>query len=343
MFKDETVLLLGAGSSIPFGLPTGDDLRKSIGKSVSGFLAQEQQQHGGAIVRGQKSAEFIQSPIRFLYENVQNRGASASLMSLEKLSQFVNALNQSTQTTIDRFLHDNAEFRELGKILITAMLLRSVYKNAPYKDLIQLNDFSSPPSINWVSTLVNLIREGARDADHLEDDNNLTIITFNYDTILEHILNEHLCANQRHKGGNIKKICPVHHVHGKVEMPRIIEGDFILEHILKEAQSFYLIREASPDQPFIRFKESAHDTAQRILSSAERIHAMGFSFDEYNTAAIGLDVFSWPDQIFALNYNGHHGVTRRLNKMGVPTTNIISGSQQEAYDCKTALEQGFLE
>ncbi|MCJ7813396.1 hypothetical protein MUP95_08810 [bacterium] len=100
MIETPTVFILGAGSSKPYGYPTGSDLRKKI-CNKDAFLSEFNN-----IINQRGSAYYNREKLRIDAENLQER-----------------FLKSSTQS-IDLFLSRNENLKEIGKIAITTMVLR---------------------------------------------------------------------------------------------------------------------------------------------------------------------------------------------------------------------------
>lgn len=141
MINSKTVLVLGAGASMPYGLPSGDQLYDLVCDSTNSDLIMFSQMGFPA----------------------------------ERLKKFTREMRYSGCTTVDEFLENRKEFAEIGKMLIAFCLI-------PYEQNYKLfeNNFS-----NWYKYLFKRMK--SKNASDLVN-NNLTILTFNYDRSLEHFL-----------------------------------------------------------------------------------------------------------------------------------------------------------
>ena len=116
MIREPTVLILGAGASAPYGLPTGWDLRRQI---LTGLNAQ-----------------------------MFDERLSPSSAHPDAIAEFQQAFRQSGQYSIDAFLEHRVEYMEIGKRAIAATLLpqesTAALFNDPdddwYKQLLQAMD-----------------------------------------------------------------------------------------------------------------------------------------------------------------------------------------------------------
>jgi len=90
MIKNKTVLVLGAGASMPYGFPSGQGLVDIICDS--------------------------DNPSKKLV-------AEGAVVAPNEVSSFVNALSEADPESIDVFLGNNPEFEKVGKAAIAATLL----------------------------------------------------------------------------------------------------------------------------------------------------------------------------------------------------------------------------
>lgn len=102
MITKPTVFILGAGASAPYGLPTGEELRKKIldnstNDSYQGLFAQ------------------------MGYDS-------------KKLDEFTEAFRRSGTSSIDAFLEHRPEFLKIGKIAISIFIINSEEENRLYID-----------------------------------------------------------------------------------------------------------------------------------------------------------------------------------------------------------------
>ncbi len=341
MFTKDTAIILGAGSSIPFGLPSGEQLAEKIQSSLSAI--RRDASSGVRDLRGGALNSFISKPHQYMYSNLPNEVRARPDWRGEHLLDFERTLQNSPQTTIDRFLFENERFRYLGKIFITTALIATAYKIDSIRNVLSLNRFNDIQATDWAQPFLTRIREGASDADALEGRSRVQIVTFNYDTVLEHIIKTHLCNTERHQGGDHEKICPIHHVHGKILMPPEIQVSELIPHILDQSTRFNLIHEEpAEDREFLDFSATELDRATSCISNADEIFALGFAFDEFNTEVIDFNGRYAGDSVYALNFDGNLGFARRLSRLDVPAKNILSGTQQNPMGCATAINAGFL-
>ena len=148
MITEKTVLITGAGASVPYDYPAGESLVKLICEGLGAY-------HGS----------LTNSTKRLI-----DLGFGAEIVL-----GFVDALRKSGRLSVDAFLEHRTEFIEIGKCAIAQQLIRQEY---PEKL------FSVDSSENWYQYLFNKMSTSFEDLSA----NELSIVTFNYDRSLEHYL-----------------------------------------------------------------------------------------------------------------------------------------------------------
>lgn len=264
MIKQKTVIVLGAGASAPYGLPTGLRLRQLIceNDAMSPFSK----------VRG---------------AGIKGETMSARLFKLIEVSEtetleFIESFKHSSVSSIDAFLARRKNFESLGKLIISFQLCRYEHRSLLYK---------SKNDDDWYSALWNALVDEITLPQHLIN-NQLRIISFNYDRSLEYFLHQaavHTFGIDGETANSILEGMDILHpygVLGKLE-PLANEGgrpysNDLTQSILKVAASgIQIIPEARDDAP-------AFDKARDWFAWAEQICFLGFGFDPLNVKRLGL-------------------------------------------------------
>jgi hypothetical protein len=191
MIIENTVFILGAGASKPYGFPTGYELNWEI---IEKFSA--------------KMINIAEDFNRYSVDNMK-----------KDIDFFINYLKDTPQTSIDLFLKRNPRFSILGKKAIILTLLDSEKESFVHftkKDV----------SENWYSSIFQHMIEGLDEPDSYKQfgDNKITFITFNYDRSLEYYLQFSLSKNfsealQYGNKGLINEVMSkinIYHVYGEL-------------------------------------------------------------------------------------------------------------------------------
>ncbi|OQA01161.1 MAG: hypothetical protein BWY69_01470 [Planctomycetes bacterium ADurb.Bin401] len=185
MIKEETVFILGAGASVPYGFPTAMNLRTKICSDNS----------------------FAHVYIKNMY--FASEGQKSLLISEDK--KFRHKFADSEVKSIDSFLainKDNQSFNKIGKLSIGYHILNF--------------EASSKLTNNWLQTLYNKMLEGLITSNGFKkfNLNKISFITFNYDRTLEQFFLKALSNTFSHAPYDeivqIVNTLPIHHVYGSI-------------------------------------------------------------------------------------------------------------------------------
>ena len=252
MITIPTVLVLGAGASCPYGFPTAKQLRNDICDAFSSRDAP------GSRLLGDNSAPA------------------------KKFLEFREAFWKSGTSSVDAFLKGRPEFLDVGKLAIAYCLI-------PYEDEKNLYD-PSEPDRHWYLHLSERLNLSFDEFEH----NNLSIVTFNYDRSLEHYLFTSLLNwHGRLLDDCIEKFAklPIIHVYGqlgKIPYPQLgcrqylpFGGD--------EKKVSGAVVGASEGITLLHEQASDLSEARKLLTAAERICFLGFSYQLLNLKRLQLD------------------------------------------------------
>jgi hypothetical protein len=256
MITENTVFIVGAGASRPFGYPTGIELRRQI------------------------CAEFPKQ-LNFLLTGQPIFNRDHSPKAVVDALDFSQAFRDASVRSIDRYLAINQEFSEIGKMAIALSIL----------DVESRSKFDDGLEDNWYFYLYNRMVDGFRTADSYEQfgDNKVTFITFNYDRSLEHYLFK--CLRATFPGVPEKEIVkqlnriPIHHVYGQVDtLPwqggnKAYGAKYGYEDLLSITHNIKTM--------FERTGPETQQVASRI-NGARAIYFLGFGYDASNMKTIGL-------------------------------------------------------
>jgi len=309
MITSPTVLILGAGSNVEYGFPTGDQLRMEI---IEGLWSDTGAMHQGFANSFHYDSSFISEFGRAFYES------SAS---------------------IDRFLETNPNYKQLGYDAITHVLTR-YERLATSHEKIREGLYKSP-TLGWYDYLWSKLDEG----DDKSANNKLSIITLNYDRSLEQYLA--MAWRHIHKAddatiGEFLERLKFTHLYGTIGGQPFIDalhsssrplpipfGD--TEHPTESAATLKIV-ERTDDVAV----SDAFGTAHDLIAEAEFIFMLGFGFDWLNCErlAIGEHIRDGK-RVFGTAYNmgeGSKGEALKLLGLGGGKCTLHSGTCLELFD-----------
>jgi hypothetical protein len=191
LIDTDTVFILGAGASKPYGYPTGKELRSYICTDFNGELVG-------------------------IYENSTNKIYGIMESYLSNASKLAKEFNDSSIPSIDLFLARKPEYSNVGKLAIIMKILNDEQKS-------KFREQSKYPEQDWYSYLYNRMTSSLIEPDSYKNfrNNEVTFITFNYDRSLEQFFYESLknsfnFASNEEIVEELSKIS-FHHVYGKIE------------------------------------------------------------------------------------------------------------------------------
>lgn len=308
MIKDNCVLILGAGASAPYGFPTAAELKSII---CSQFISQWS---GFVKIR-------TQTPFSNDYLDEQ----------IKKAKNFVHDFKKFEHDSIDLFLTINRKHSDIGKKAIYLNIL-----NAESKSILGRR------IKNWYTTLFGLMISGITHPDSIEEfiDNNITIVTFNYDRSLENYLYESFMNYNNSKDEtekiNILKRLKIYHVYGKLaDLPW--END---KESLKFGQEIWSNQlDEKKDNIKTIHERNTGEMEQMIhaVQTADKVYYLGFGFAPENVEILQINN-NRPDQlIYVSDYeNRSERIETQMHGLGIwneNSTNICNGG-----DCKRMVE-----
>ncbi len=292
MINKRTVLILGAGASMPYGFPSGQQLIKEIYDNLE-YKTSE----------GEKGIQFKNKPNRNeKLEDIKDLG-----FSYKEIEDFRSDLRQSNLISIDTFLINRHKYMEIGKIIIAQALMKYEIKE-------KLTEFNNHwYKYLWQKMIIDTV------FDNFES-NKISFITFNYDRSLEQFLFSSIKAtfgkNDQETANKLKSI-PIIHVYGKLgDLPWQNDTFKPYEPILgkyktlKDLGSF--IRIIYDDKR--RFDPLSYEYS--LLENSENIYFLGFGYHRINIYKIGIG---------SLKNKTFHGTTYNLTELEVEEIkNIIN-------------------
>ena len=252
MIKRKTVLVLGAGASKPYGLPTGLELR--------------------GLIRAMRDiqADDMRTPI---FEACGVRWADVGTIAQN--------FRDSGVMSIDAYLEKHAELVEAGKVMMARELCRL---ENPKEVVGQAND-------HWYEYLWHHMHPGLTDP-HEVSRNQIRILTFNYDRSLEFFLYTAIKSTFRisdEAALAAMQRLPIEHVYGQVgpfhfadsATARAYRRELSTEGLRLAADGLKIVPDARRDDPVFK-------SARDWFRWADDICFLGFGFDPTNCERLGL-------------------------------------------------------
>ncbi|MFZ2315829.1 MAG: hypothetical protein WAW86_09275 [Gammaproteobacteria bacterium] len=237
--------------------------------------------------------------------------ASVKLSQIKEFATLKNALKQFDPVSIDVFLNNHQSHALAGKAMIIYALLKCEdpsafgigYKRKP--ESWKASQSYIVEDDNWYSYLLADIMSGCVKPDDIVN-NNLNIITFNYDMSLDYILYKKLSNVEMFKDDGIAKnyiddlvLNKIHHVYGKLynESSQEVYGFHQLKpsNVDAKTNAIRLFQAISSSEliKLIKDRLLAHKDGfyKSLIEQARKIIIIGFGFDRDN-----LDVLGFPSR-----------------------------------------------
>jgi hypothetical protein len=250
MINVPTVLVLGAGASVPYGFPSAEELKR--------------------LICGAFDIQTNPHPAQFLADRYD--------YSLEQFAEFREALSKSGKTSVDEFLEHRKEFVDVGKLAIAYCLI-------PYENENNLFLTEARRGGDWYQYLFNKLNAPF----HEFAGNQLSVVTFNYDRSLEHYLLttlQNAYGRSYEECAELVAKIPIVHVYGqlsRVPYPKPDSRPYYPKAELSmsagnAAQGIKILHDADP-----KFEE-----AHKLLIQAKTICFLGFSYHPVNVQRLAL-------------------------------------------------------
>lgn len=264
MITQNTVFILGAGSSYPYGFPLGLKLRE---------------------LAYQKAAP--------MFQNFHNKMGGDFLSEINNLAQkFTRHFKDSADQSIDWFLKKFPEYSSVGKFLILDIILQAENDSKFLEDIRP--EFRNQ---DWYWYLYNEMSKYPKGEINpgIFLQNDVKFITFNYDRSLEHFLytsysNGHNFEKYKTTPLELFKKIPFLHVYGKVaRLDWEREGEESFIGYKGYQQSFDNLDRLKDNILLIDEREAKKNTEfGNLILQAERIFFLGFSYADENLEMLDI-------------------------------------------------------
>jgi len=266
MIGEQTLFILGAGASAPYGYPTGDQLRKEIIKEFPDKVGYD---------------DYCQGLEKDLIEDI--------IQMANELSKY---FGRSRTSSIDLFLSRRPRFYEIGRRAI-AQIIFEREKGSKFE--YDMKDASQ----DWYKYLYRRMSETLIDAESYMgfSANQVSFITFNYDRSLEHYLYDALINSFDIPLHSIqtKELFPfkVIHIYGKLadldwEDPEGVRyGSYFIPKMISNINIIY------DETNEVELKKSI----TQEITKAKRIFFLGFGYADENLEILGIPEILTDDKV----------------------------------------------
>ncbi len=253
------VFVLGAGASKPYEYPTGYELRTKLLESNR------------------------LTTIPLIGQQLINSLKVKTIKEAHQLhDEFKTVFKKSGLDSIDHFLTNNPKYDEIGRILISSVLIEC--ENNSF-----VRDLGEKEKENWMAYFYNIYfsRIIGDDGLKLLKDKSFDI-TFNYDRSLEYFLFSSLAniyhayfTNNPKDYENIRAKIKIHHMYGSLGMLDYEkQGEPGYKEIKLQSGPLQLYKNINIIHDKDRERSSA--VSRSLLENADTIIFLGFGYDEYN-------------------------------------------------------------
>jgi hypothetical protein len=307
MITVPTLLVLGAGASIPCGYPSGIVLRDELRE----------------LARVKESSK--------IYKVLEPSG-----FSLSAIHDFGQSFRDSGINSIDAFVDRRKEYEQIAKLCIA----REIASREEWA-------FLYPPtgSDDWYGYLWNRMMEGASSAAELAR-NAISIVTFNYDRSLEAFLftsiRNTFGLSDSGAFDTVRKLS-IEHMYGHVGTVWSDGNDTFFPYFHARSnddrRAYRAAAEGIHLMPGVRDDIPSFDKAREWFRNAERVCFLGFGFDSLNCRRLSftkeITAHNRSPRVFATTYGlygreAHDylnavtpGCTSRQLSLDTPTTGTL--------------------
>lgn len=348
MFEEETVFILGAGASWHYGYPTGAELIEEVKRMARSMCLAWRKFN---IDDYRYRPEYFSSMKNLSMEEARQK-------FVEQCEDLYRRLIEANPVSIDSFLNKNKGVNEIGRIVISYIILSreqksfdseeldgSGYKKLPGDDLKREGK-------DWQRYFLEAITNGCDEATDLSK-NNVNVITFNYDVSFENRLFRGLESLELFEHECKKKFYEsefVHHVYGKVRSNGFENREYGTFAIgsegesATEAQMLDRAWKASTDIRIIGDEREVNQDVVDLLTCANRVFILGYGFNHENNVLLDLDqslkaTSDSKKRIFFCNFRNLNRVNKLVGKLILndPTRFV----KEDMYDSTRGGEGGF--
>jgi hypothetical protein len=244
-----TTLVIGAGASTPYGMPTGPQLLDNARRLAPASL------------------DGVFEPI------VDALGVSAT-----QLASVIEELQHHKAPTLDGVLEQRPDLDPYIRTIIAALM---------FLELTQRRAVEGPPEdLDWLQLLAERLRDGSGSDSRgfLDANRGLRIVTFNFDSLIERSIANTVSRLFKdcdpHTAEEVASGFEIIHLHGKLPPPTSLEPEWITE----AAEQITLL----PPPPEA-LDSGVSGAARRAIREASVVCFLGFGYHRSNRARLGIN------------------------------------------------------
>lgn len=380
MFTEPTVFILGAGASWHYGYPTGEMLVEQAidtARRAEAFFRWSANIPGRGSVN-QYPTRYISRKSESYRGAIDAQGTLALRAqwsaAADECKALANRLETVAPPVIDAFLNHNPSLREIGKLIIAWIILQcetdheATGFNANRENPLQKRKMEFNYQDNFYRSFVHALLSVIYCSENILN-NRVNFITFNYDVSLEIFIREALEHTDIVNSSDIDQFFSAErfmHVYGAIRDPTATAGSRSLPRPFKLFDkywgnaSFEILDDAELDGCRALLDE-IYEASQRIrtigsidktedestlkyaktaLGTAERIHILGYGFDETNSDILCLSEhlregkshkLSGPKKIFVnfTNFGDHNTINKKAGDIFHQNRKMFIGNKPQ--------------
>ena len=362
LFSDDVVIIIGAGASVPFGLPTGLGLIDLVANGLRDELKDlenlenqlERDRFLSYLELRKQIAKYAPAYVALneIFEDKDwaNFGNNFIPNAKAYLKETAEWIESQVSDSIDDLVRYNRPKARILKIGIVYEILKRTHdkdltgfhsKNFQLRKIHQINsegnllyyDDEKPILLrNWIHNLINVVRNNflknwnsISDWKSSKSNNKIKIVTFNYDGILEEVLATNW-ASVESKLPNWRDIFEIVHPHGNITFTNFIGFENLPRYLFNNEKKIVVIH----DNKVNKEVTGARDRAREMVDNARHIFSLGFAFAKPNCDLIGLHE-KWANEdksIHYLNFDNSFSLDTRVKR--------LNGDKLDGYNANSS-------
>lgn len=290
MFTKKTSIILGAGASRDYDLPTA----KEIADHTLVLLKKLSSEHGSGTAVTHERADAV----------AQHDPATAAFLGeladanfdLDDFSALVTS--RLMHRSLDDFIRDNPSTSGPIRSIITRRLFEAMYTNVGRRHVLnpKISRQGRPEDADWIRWFVGMLRSYLYNR---QPDNKVALISFNYDFVFEYSIRK-LWEQAEYKFPPIDDCFEFIYPHGRFSsLPLKVED--IRDYIVTQSRQLRIGLE--PDQLSV-------NRAADVVASSEHIYTVGFSFGRTN-----FDMLKLKPAVKRMRIQNYEGRDHRLERL----------------------------